>query len=516
MTGAECLLKTLVANGVDICFMNPGTSEMQFVSALDRVEGMRGVLCLFEGVCSGAADGYARMLRRPAATLLHLGPGLGNALANFHNARKARSPVVSIVGQHTAKHLQYDAPLTSDIEAFARTVSPYVRTVERASDMGKTASAVIHAARTPPGQVATLIVPADFSWSEAGEPAGVLPPAERPGPQAECLREVASVLKSSEPAGLLLSGGTLLSPGLKAAGQLAAGTGVRVFADRNAARMECGARRFVPPRIAYFPEAAEFMLAGLKHLILVESKPPVSFFQYPGRRSYLAPDDCALHVLAPIEGDGTAALQALVEECGVASFNPPLPEVSPPALPGGSGLTLDAIGRVLAGLMPEGAILCDEMVSSGETISRHLASAVAYDLLPVTGGAIGQGLPVAVGAALACPDQKVFALEADGSGMYTLQALWTMVREQLNVVAVILANRRYRILDIEMRRTGAVDFGRLANDMIDIGRPNLDWVKLAEGLGVQATRATTEDEFIAHFRAAVNQTGPTPIEAIIP
>ena len=182
MNGAECLLRTLIANGVDTCFMNPGTSEMQFVSALDRVPAMRSLLCLFEGVCSGAADGYARMLRRPAATLLHLGPGLGNGLANFHNARKARSPVVSIVGQHTTQHLRHDAPLSADIEAFARTVSGHVRTVERAEEIGREAAATVAAACTPPGQVATLIVPADFSWSEAGQPSGPAPRATYTAP----------------------------------------------------------------------------------------------------------------------------------------------------------------------------------------------------------------------------------------------------------------------------------------------------------------------------------------------
>ena len=351
MTGAECLLRTLLANGIDTCFMNPGTSEMQFVSALDRVQGMRAVLCLFEGVCSGAADGYARMLRRPAATLLHLGPGLGNGLANFHNARKARSPVVSIVGQHTAGHLRFDAPLTADIEAFARPVSAYVQTLQRASDMGKAASAAIQAARTPPGHVATLIVPADFSWSEAGEQGGVLPtlqPAESP---SECIRNAADLLKSQQAVGLLLGGSTLLAPGLKTAGKLAAGTGVRVFADRYAGRMECGSRNFTPPRIAYFPEAAESMLAGLKHLILVESQPPVSFFQYPGRRSYLAPEDCALHVLAPPDGNGTTALQALAEECGVARFEPPSRTGGSDegaGSPAGDCLNLEAIGQTVA------------------------------------------------------------------------------------------------------------------------------------------------------------------------
>jgi acetolactate synthase-1/2/3 large subunit len=519
MNGAECLLRTLLAHGVDTCFMNPGTSEMQFVAALDRVPEMRGVLCLFEGVCSGAADGYARMLRRPAATLLHLGPGLGNALTNFHNARKARSPVVSIVGQHTTGHLQCDAPLSADIEAFARPVSSYIRSLERAEDMGEEAAAAIRAACAPPGQIATLIVPADFSWSEAGEPGRPLGPARpleaAPGPGAECVREAARVLLGPEPAGLLLGGGALLEPGIVAAGQLAAGMGVRVFANRFSARMACGGGRFAPQRLAYFPEPAEAMLAGLKHIILVESVPPVSFFGYPGRRGYLAPEDCEFHVLAPIEANGTEALEALVEECGVGRFWPRAPEVSRPALPTGASLTPDTIGLALASLLPEGSIVSDEMVSSGETVLQHLTSAARYDLLPITGGAIGQGLPLSLGAALACPDRKVIALEADGSGMYTLQSLWTMARERLDVVTVILANRRYRILDIEMQRTGAGAMGRMANNMIDIGRPDLDWVKMSEGMGVPATRAATADEFMAQFRAAVSEKGPALIEAVV-
>ena len=515
MNGAECLLRTLLAHGVDTCFMNPGTSEMQFVAALDRVPEMRGVLCLFEGVCSAAADGYARMLRRPAATLLHLGPGLGNALTNFHNARKARSPVVSIVGQHTTGHLLCDAPLSADIEAFARPVSSYIRSLERAEDMGEEAAAAIRAACAPPGQIATLIVPADFSWSEAGEPGVARPLEGAPGPRAECVREAARVLLGPEPAGLLLGGGALLEQGIVAAGQLAAGAGVRVFANRVSARMACGGGRFAPQRLAYFPEPAEAMLAGLKHIILVESVPPVSFFGYPGRRSYLAPEDCEFHVLAPIKANGTEALEALVEECGVGRFWPRAPEIPRPALPTGASLTPDTIGLALASLLPEGSIVSDEMVSSGETVLQHLSSASSYDLLPITGGAIGQGLPLALGAAIACRDRKVIALEADGSGMYTLQSLWTMARERLDVVSVILANRRYRILDIEMQRTGAGAMGRMANDMVDIGRPDLDWVRLSEGMGVPATRAATADEFVAQFRAAVREKGPALIEAVL-
>jgi acetolactate synthase-1/2/3 large subunit len=494
--------------------MNPGTSEMQFVAALDRVEGMRSVLCLFEGVCSGAADGYARMRRRPAATLLHLGPGLGNALANLHNARKARMPVVNIVGQHTTGHLRYDAPLTADIEAFARPVSAWIRTVQRSHDMGADTASAVQASCVPPGQVTTLIVPADFSWSESGEPAHPLQPQARRVPLPECVRKAASILKSSEPAGLLMGGATLLEAGLQAAGQIAAATGIKVFADRNAARAERGMGRFAPLRIPYFPEDAEPALAGLKHLILVESLPPVSFFGYPGRRSYLAPEDCSIHVLASIDENGTEAVQALASECGAGSAAPPVQEKARP-LPKNAVLTPDIIGQVLAAEMPENAIVSDEMISAAEAILRNLRTARPFTHLPITGGSIGQGLPVAVGAAVACPDRKVLALQADGSAMYTLQALWTMARERLDIVVVILGNRRYKILEIETNRTGAGEIGPRANDMMDLTRPNLDWVKLAEGQGVAACRATTADEFLALFQDAVKQPGPRLIEAVL-
>lgn len=519
MNGAECLLRTLLANGVDTCFMNPGTSEMQFVGALDRVTGMRAVLCLFEGVCAGAADGYARMTGRPAATLLHLGPGLANGLANFHNARKARSPVVSIVGQHSTAHLLHDAPLTADIEALAWPVSGYVHTVERAEDMGKEASAAVQAACAVSGQVATLIVPADFSWSEGGEPGPVLPRASAAAPPAARIREVAAILRAAlrqgEPAGLLLGGSALLPEGYARAACLAAATGIRVFGNRSGARYGCGGGRAAPLRLPYFPEAAEAAMAGVKHLILVESPPPIAFFGYPGRRSELAPEDCVLHTLASVEENGAEALRALAREWGVESAAPPACETPKPEWPGDGPLTPDAIGRTLAHLLPEGAIVSDETVSSGEAILRHLATAAAHDLLPVTGGSIGQGLPVAVGAAVACPHRKVIALEADGSGMYTLQSLWTMARERLDVVAIILANRRYRILDIELRRTGAGEMGPRASEMADLTRPDLDWVKLSEGLGVPAVRTGTADEFASRFRAALRRGGPALIEAAI-
>ena len=406
MNGAECLLRTLIENGVNLCLMNPGTSEMQFVSALDRVPGMRGVLCLFEGVCSGAADGYARMTGRPAATLLHLGPGLANSLSNFHNARKARSPVVSIVGEHSTGHLRYNAPLTSDTEARAHGF----RLGPHAHESGRHGSHRIgrrrRGARGPRAGCN-----ADHSgglflergWASRAPPAAVFPAysRNRHDPRG---RRYPTVRPTR---GLLLSGSALQRRALEAAGRLRAATGVRVFSDRYAARLERGAGIFAAERIPYFPEPAQAMLAELRHLILVEATPPVSFFGYPGLRSSLTPEDCELHVLASAEGDGPAALEALAEECGAKTpWHGSEARAQRPALPSGERLTADAIGRTLGALLPAGAILSDEAVSSNEAIWPHLGEAPRHDHLPVTGGSIGQGLPVAVGAALACPGRK--------------------------------------------------------------------------------------------------------------
>ncbi len=511
MTGAECLLRTLLAEGVDLCFMNPGTSEMQFVAALDRVPAMRGVLGLFEGVCSGAADGYARMAGKPATTLLHLGPGLANGLANFHNARKAYSPVVNIVGEHSTQHLEHDAPLSADIEAFARPVSGWVRTLERAERMGEAASSAVRAAWGPPGQVATLIIPADFSWSEAGLPGrgGVHPP--RAVPSEASVRNAGEALRTGERAGLLLGGSALQERGLRAAAKLRAATGVRVFANRNAGRMTRGRGIAGADRIPYFPEAAQTLLGDVERLILVESKAPVSFFGYPGLRSLLAPVGCRVDVLAGLEEDGAAALELLAAGLPDARHE----ESILPALANGEALTASAIGRAVAALMPEGSIVSDESISCNDQIWPHLGGAAPHDHLPVTGGSIGQGLPVAVGAALACPGRKVIALEADGSGLYTPQALWTMARERLDVTVVILANRRYRILDVEMARTGSGPVGPRADEMLDLTRPAPDWVRLSEGFGVGAARVATADEFVAEFRDAMRQRGPRLIEAVL-
>jgi len=504
MTGAEVLLRTLLAHGVEVCFANPGTSEMHFVAALDRVPAMRGVLCLFEGVCSGAADGYARMTGRPAATLLHLGPGLANGLANFHNARKARTPIVSLIGEHSTRHLAYDAPLTADIAAFAATVSPEVHRLESAAAIGPTTARVIAAARRYPGRIAHLIIPADFSWSEGGPIGEPVPPAPPPAPAVPPQGGAGNW-------GLLLGGQTAGERGLALASRLAA-AGWRVLIDRNAARVAMGRGGFQPERIAYFPGPAQVQLAGLTDLALVEAKAPVSFFGYPDEASYLTPPECRVHELATPEQDGLAALAALAAnlpaEPGWAD-PPPLPP--PPPGP----LTLAALGQAIAALLPPDAIVSDEMVSSGPPVLAALRHAPRFDYLPVTGGSIGQGLPVAVGAAIACPGRKVVVLEGDGSALYTPQAWWTMAREKLDIVTVIFANRRYQILDVEMRRTGANGFGGRAGAIVDIGTPPLDFVGIAEGLGVAAVRVETVEAFLEHFARCMREPGPSVIEAMI-
>jgi acetolactate synthase-1/2/3 large subunit len=455
------------------------------------------------------------MMRKPAATVLHLGPGLGNSLSNLHNARKAGSPVINVVGEHSTQHLRYDAPLTTDVRAFARTVSHWVHYLERATDIGNAATQAVRMAVTPPGQIATLIVPADLSSSDAGAPGTPVPPPRPPAPSGEAVSAAGRILRCGEPVAIMLSGGALLEQGLDAAARIRESTGCRVFASRFAARIARGSGRFAPERIPYFPEAAVQLLAGLKHMVLVEARPPVSFFGYPGKPSYLAPADCAMHVLAGGHDDGTAGLEALAAECGARSVHKHASSASLAPVPHGGKLTPEVVGRAVATLLPEGAIVSEEAISSSEPLWPALRAAAPHEHLPVSGGSIGQCLPVAVGAAVACPGRKVVALEADGSGMYTLQALWTMARERLDVVTVVFANRRYRILQIEMARSGGPAIGPLASGMIDLDRPNLDWVKLAEGHGVEACRATSAGEFVAQFAAAMKGVGPRLIEAVL-
>jgi acetolactate synthase-1/2/3 large subunit len=513
MIGGEALVRSLVTSGVDVVFGNPGTSEMHFVATLDAVPEMRGVLALFEGVATGAADGYARLRESPAAVLLHLGPGLGNGLANLHNARRSRAPVVAIVGDHATYHKQYDAPLESDIDTVARNVSTWIRRSMRPEDAGRDAAAAVAAAFGPPGQVATLILPADVSWSEGGSVAAPAPRRPREAVSAAMLDTVATVLRSGERTAFLLGGSALTARAIGAASRISQATGAEVLGETFPARIERGAGVPVIQRLAYLAEMAAGQLDGLRHLILVDTKAPVSFFAYPGKPSDLVPEGCDVIVLAGGGDDAAAALEALATELGahpIAVSDHPTPD-----RPSGE-LGAESIARAIGALLPEGAIVSDEANTSGTFLPTFTAGAPRHDWLTLTGGSIGQGLPVAVGAAIACPDRPVLALEADGSALYTLQSLWTMAREQLDVTTVIFSNRRYAILRMELARVGATASGQRALEMLDISPPDIDFVALAKGLGVPATRPERAEAFVADLERAFSEPGPHLIEAVIP
>ncbi len=515
MNGAESLVRTLVDAGVEVCFTNPGTSEMHFVAALDRVPGMRCVLGLFEGVVTGAADGYGRMRDKPASTLLHLGPGLGNGLANLHNARKAQTPIVNIVGDHATYHLQHDAPLTADVEGIAWPVSAWVRTSRDARSVAADGAEAVVAASTRPGQVATLILPANTAWEESDGPAGMPPVPEAPRVAEERVKSVAAVLRSGEPTVILMTGQALRAHGLEVGGAIATASGARLIGQMSNARLARGAGRVSIDRVPYPVDQALAMLEGVKNIVLVGAKAPVAFFAYPDKPSLLWPQDCAVHTLAESHEDTVHALEWLADELGAPASGAVLQSLVQPALPADGPLDIDSIANAVGALIPENAIVADEAIGSGRGLHPFTVGSPPHDWLQICGGAIGLGLPMATGAAVACPDRKVIGLQADGSAMYTLQALWTQAREGLDVTTVLFANRAYASLKHELFNVGARNPGRTALDMLEIGRPDLDWVALARGMGVEAGRATTNAEFVRELRAGLASEGPYLIEAVI-
>jgi acetolactate synthase I/II/III large subunit len=511
MNGAESLVRTLVGGGVNVCFANPGTSEMHFVAALDRVDGMRCVLGLFEGVVTGAADGYFRMSDNPAATLLHLGPGLANGLANIHNANKAMSGMVNIIGDHATYHRQYDAPLTSDIEGLARPSSHWVKTSPNAMGIAADGAAAIAAARTLPGQIASLILPADTAWNDGSGPVPVAQPPVRKAPPADAVTEAAKVLRTGEPTLILVTGRAVREDGLALAGKIAAKTGARIIAQGSNARTQRGRGRVSVERVPYVVDQATRVLAGLKHVILVGAKMPVAFFAYPDKPSVLTPPDCVGHVLTKPDEDPIAALEALAEEVGARNTPAPVTNDPKPAIATGP-ITSEALGASIGALLPENAIVADEAVTTGRGFFAPTKAAAPHDWLSNMGGSIGLGLPLATGAAVACPDRKVVCLEGDGSGMYTVQALWTQARESLDVTSVVFSNRTYQILKGELANVGAGNPGRKAMDMLELGRPDIDWVSLGRSLGVPGAKATTMEEFNRHFAAGLAAPGPFLVE----
>jgi acetolactate synthase-1/2/3 large subunit len=510
--GAQALVGSLVAAGVDVCFMNPGTSEMHFVHALDLEPGMRGVLALFEGVATGAADGYGRISGQPAAVLLHLGPGLANGLANLHNARRARTPVVVIVGAHATGHVRYDAPLQSDIEALARTVSGSVHTSGTTRDLAQDAMRAVAAARR--GQIATLVLPADVSWEEGAAMAPARAPAGPEPADASQIEAAAAVLTGPGAALLFLGGRALTERGLRAASRISAGTGIRLLAETFPARMERGAGVPNIERLAYLAEQAGAQLAGLDHIVLAGARAPVSFFAYPGQPSDLVPDGCAVSVLADAGHDVEAALEQLADLVAPGA-EPVLAQPATVAAPPGP-LSVGSLALAIAASLPHDAIVVDEANTSGIALPGALASAPRHSLLTLTGGSIGQGLPVALGAAVAAPGRPVVSIEADGSALYTIQALWTMAREELNVTTVLVNNAAYAVLRMELARTAAGSAGKLAARMLDLSGPTPNFTEISTGLGVPACRVATAEDLDAALRRAYAEPGPHLIEAIVP
>ncbi|HKX31386.1 MAG TPA: acetolactate synthase large subunit [Blastocatellia bacterium] len=514
MNGAESLIQTLIKAGLDLCFANPGTTEMPLVRALDEVSGMRAVLCLFEGVCTGAADGYARMAGRPGVTLLHLGPGLANGLTYLHNARRAHSPIVNLVGDQASWHLAADAPLTSDVETLARPVSAWVRRSVSAEALAGDAVEAVAAATKRPGQISTMILPVDYQMGPATGIASLESSPLSSAVNGEAIEQAARVLRGGEPAVLILGGEAMRGRALSVAARIAAAGGCHLMCEAFPARWERGVGTPVIERLPYFPEQALAALSPFKSVILAGAEPPVSFFGYPGVPSFLISPNQQTTVLATPEDDVLAALEALADELEAPLQVEINPHVQAPPLPTGA-LTPETLSAAVAAVVPENSIIVDEGITSTRPFCGLSQRVRPHTYLAITGGAIGWGLPCATGAAVASPDRTVITLEADGSAMYTLQALWTQAREQLNVKTIICNNRSYRILGLELRRAGVVEFGRQARNLMDLVPPAIDWVGLSKSLGVPAVKVETAEALIAELARALSEPGPRLIEAVM-
>jgi len=504
MNGAEALIQTLSDCEVEVCFANPGTSEMQLVAAIDSQPNMRAILGLFEGVVTGAADGYGRMADRPAATLLHLGPGLGNGLANLHNAKRAHSPVINIVGDHATDHLKYDAPLTSDVVGVAR--SP--------SDLAAAGAEAVTAALTYPGQIATLIAPADHAWTDGAEMSSIPNRPVAPKVEDGKLREAADALKKADAAALFLGGRALREDALEQAGRIAAATGARLICETFPARLQRGAGRVPVERLPYFGEMAADYLKDFAQILFIGAKPPVSFFAYPGKPSWNSPEGADLIQLASVHDDAADCLTRLAEVLDAPVESTLRQEPFTPPIQGDS-LDPASVGAVLAELLPENAIVSDEAATAGLALFPMTQGARKHDWMTLTGGSIGQGLPLATGAAVACPNRKVIALQADGGAMYTVQALWTMAREELDVTTIILNNGSYAILNIELARVGVANPGPKALSLLDLTRPVIDWVSISEGMGVPAAKAHDLEELTKQLTYAMSTKGPYLIDVVM-
>ncbi len=516
MNGSQAMVKTLLEGGVDVCFANPGTSEMHFVAALDQATQMRCILGLFEGVVTGAADGYYRMAGKPAATLLHLGPGLGNGLANLHNARKARSGIINVIGQHALDHIHNDAPLNSDVEAVARPMSNWVKTITTSTMAAMDTAEAISQARSTPGRIASLILPANCAWEDADPGHYTFEPARAPAsPLTDSIDAIAKLLSDKATASrtLLLLGSTAMMANCTwLAGQIAAKTGCQVLSEPRSPRLERGRGRVNIRPIPFAVDAAVNVLKDVDHLVLIGSTVPVAFFAYPNKPRLVAPPNCAVHQMATPGHDLFATLEALCDAVGAQSQTPAFLSSDLASASYTDGFpTPDNVGMALASAIEENSIIVDEAVTSGRQLAASIPYFAPHDCIDITGGAIGFGLPAAVGAAIAAPGRRVVALVGDGSAMYTIQSLWTMAREQLDVTVIIFDNRSYRILRGELTNMGGPQPGDNANRMLNLDAPDLDWVAMAKGHGVPAVATDSLSGLVQAVKKANASPGPSLI-----
>jgi acetolactate synthase I/II/III large subunit len=515
MNGAEALLKTIETAGIDVCFANGGTTEMPMILAFDSITGIRPMLGLFEGVCSGAADGYGRLKEKPALCLLHLGPGLANGVANLHNAKRARTPLLNVVGEHASWHVKANAPLAMDIECLCKTFSGWQRTVRSVETIARDTAEAIEASLR--GQIASLIVPCDLQWKEyRGEIPAVKRPAFAP-PDKNAIESAAKLLKSSDKTALIMNGRALRRRGLEAAGRIRAAVGCDLFCINFPAYVDRGAGTVPVARVPYFPEPAAAVLAPYRAVVLAGTDQPVNFFGYEGQWSNpVAADVPKLRVDSDAQ-DAAEALEALAAELGAPgkeALSGIVAGYSVPDVPTGK-LTPETACLTLAALQPEDAIIMDEGLTAGMSYFPLGATLSPHSYFMLTGGAIGQGMPSATGASVACPERPVINLQADGSAMYTVQSLWTQAQAGMNVTTLICSNRSYNIINVELQRAGITSAGPRVRAFTDLGNPPIDWPSLSRGLGVPGVAVDTAEDLAREIKKALKEPGPHLIEMIL-
>ena len=516
MNGAKIILETAKEAGVTVCFTNPGTTEMPLVLAFNSDPSIKTILGLFEGVCTGAADGYGRMLNVPALTLLHLGPGLANGIANLHNARRAKVPLVNLIGEHTTWHRSADPPLAMDIETLSSTVSGWYKTNQYPYTLSQDLADAIAAADY--GQISTLIVPNDNQLAECPNYKIFRPVFSFEPYDSDSIDNAAQILRAHKRTALLLGGRSLRDRGLQAAARIRAATDCDLITEHLPAYIERGAGLPDVVRIPYFPEAAIKLLSRYEAVVIVQTGEPVSFFGYEGYSSYLLGADQIKVRIASPEQDAAEVLEHLCEALG-ARNDRKIPEtilskLNRPDIPNGQ-LTPENVCRTVAALQPENAIIVDEGITTSGAYYPLSAGLPRHTFMTTTGGSIGWGMPCALGASVACPERQVINLQADGSAMYTVQALWTEAREGLNITTLICANRSYNILKAELSRIGGASIQPEVFSVIDLESPVINWTNLARGMGVPAVTADTTEGLAKELIRSLSEPGPHLIEMLI-